>query len=76
MIDRELVIPERVFAGCALAGFSAEDVAQVAMGAAAWAAGTPMADNEQLPTFQATVNRVLHAFTLRFDFDEFQAEPA
>ena len=58
-----------------MAGLSAHDVAQVAMGAAAWASGIPTAENENLPTFQATVNRVLNAFTLHFDFDEFKAKP-
>jgi hypothetical protein len=72
---RERPIPDHVLAGCDLAGLSAHDVATAAMGAAAWAAGIPIAENENLPTFQATVNRVLAAFTLRFDFDEFQRTP-
>jgi hypothetical protein len=69
----EYPIPEHVTVGCAVAGLIAQDVAEIAMGAAAWAAGVAIADNEQLPTFQATVNRVLKAFTLRFDFDDFEA---
>jgi hypothetical protein len=71
--DSERPIPEHVMLGCDMAGLSAHDVAQVAMGAAAWASGIPIAENGNLPTFQATVNRVLKAFTLRFDFDEFKA---
>jgi hypothetical protein len=71
--EMERPIPEHVLLGCAMAGLSAHDVAEIALGAAAWAAGIPIAENENLPTFQATVNRVLKAFTLRFDFDEFRA---
>lgn len=72
----EIPIPDEVTVGCVLAGLRAHDVAEVAMGAAAWAAGIPIAQNENLPTFQATVNRVLDVFTLRFDFDEFrQGDP-
>lgn len=74
MSASERPIPEEVLWGCNLAGMDAHDVAEVAMGAAAWAAGIPIADNENLPTFKATVNRVLSAFTLRFDFDEFKAD--
>lgn len=71
--DREIPLPDRVHVGCVLAGLSAQDVAEVAMGAAAWASGVPIAHNENLPTFQATVNRVLAAFTMHFDFGEFTA---
>lgn len=73
MSEMERPIPEHVLLGCAMAGLSAHDVVEIALGAAAWAAGLPIAEGENLPTFQATVNRVLKAFTFRFDFDEFKA---
>lgn len=68
-------IPGHVVDGCAEAGLDPHDVAKIALGAAAWASGVPIAENENLPAFKATVNRVLGAFRLGFDFDKFEARP-
>ena len=65
----EVPIDPEVSAGCDLAGLAAKDVAEVAMGAAAWACGFPIVRNENLVTFRETVNRVLDVFGLHFDFE-------
>ena len=62
-------IADNVAAGCDLADLDPEDVAMVALGAAAWATGLPIAENENLPTFQAATNRVLGAFGISYEFE-------
>lgn len=65
----EVPISPEVSFGCDLAGLAAKDVAEVAMGAAAWACGFPIVRNENLAAFRETVNRVLNVFGLHFDFE-------
>lgn len=71
-MSRDIEVPERVVMGLLVAGLDVQDLATLAFGAAAWAAGLPLAQNENTVPFQETVNRVLDALGMHFDFTGFE----